>query len=676
MAIVPPEPSQPEVEREAARALGRNGAKVGALWRNSLLVLVSLAAAAAACEAALRWLYPRYVHAAAPHDAGGFVYQRANDPDTYATHHLIRNNLGGRQSRNFTAADLGGAVNIGFFGDSMTENFLMPAQYSYTEALDHLLNAHPAATPRRRPSPAFNVLNFGFSQVGTARLYWAWRQLPMRRQLTHVVYAMWHNDLRDLRDAVMDGVVRVGASGDILGPPRPPLRRRLLSHLHLTYLALDAWRRIAAKLPWDQSTTDAKYSARQGLVAMRKLLRRWKREVEADGGTFHVAVLPDPGGTPWFRENRELSADLDILDMLDCFAAAVPGFDYQDWRFSNDPHWNPAANMLAATCLYRYLEDVLGLPARSDQHLANARHDYYQAFLDSPAWEGERYMPAAQWARPADMSTSNQANVGGVIVAKYLALELARPRDERWVDAVRAARAAGALATSDWDVYVNDRERLLVYVKSPCPNSWESGLFFLYVQPLARENVPGVRRADGAINLDRSRRWYLRRSEEECVYSVRLPDYRLASVHTGQYAARRQGKQFVYDDHWSVTFQMPRVRSVWDVYAGVDGRALDYVKKPCRPADTQARFFLHAYPLRSADLPAAAAARGHVNLDFDWGAAGEMADGACRIAAALPDFPVAFVRTGQFRSGIFTKQFWSVRIDFAEAEPAREDESA
>lgn len=668
-----PESSRPE----AARVPGRNGAKVGALWRNGLLVLVSVAAAVAACEVALRWLYPRYVHAAAPHGAGGFVYQRANDPDTYAVHHLIRNNFGGRQSRNFTAADLDGAVNIGIFGDSMTENFFMPAQYSYTEALDYLLNAHPDATPRRRLSPAFNVLNFGFSEVGPARLYWAWRQLPMRRQLTHVVYAMWVNDLRELRDAIMQRVVRVDESEYILGPP---LSRRLLSHLHLTYPALDAWRRIAAKMPWDRSKTGStapavKYSARQARVAFGKLLRRWKREVEADGGTFHVAVLPDPGGTPWFHENRELSADLDVLDMLDCFAAAVPGFDYQDWRFSNNPHWNPAANMLAATCLYRYLEDVLGLPARSDQHLANAHHDYYQAFLDSPAWEGERYMPTAAWARPADTSTSNQAHVGPAIVAKYLALELARPRDERWVDAVRAARAARALATSDWDMYVNERERLLVYVKSPCPNSWDSGLFFLYVQPLVPRNDSGVR-WDGTINLDRSRRWYLRRSEEECVYSVRLPDYRLASVHTGQYAARRQGKQFVYDDYWSVTFQMPRARSVWDVYAGVDGRTLDYVKKPCRPADTQARFFLHAYPLRSADLPAAAAARDHVNLDFDWGAAGEMADGACRISASLPDFPVAFVRTGQFRSGIFTKQLWSMRVDFAEVEPAREDESA
>ena len=56
---MPPEPSQPKAECAAARVLGGSGAKVGALWRNGLLVLVSVAVAGAACEAALRWLYPR-----------------------------------------------------------------------------------------------------------------------------------------------------------------------------------------------------------------------------------------------------------------------------------------------------------------------------------------------------------------------------------------------------------------------------------------------------------------------------------------------------------------------------------------------------------------------------------------------------------------------------------------
>ena len=658
-------------------------------WGNSLLVLMAVATAIATCEAALRLLYPRYVHAATStsSDARGFPGQRANDPDTGTEHHLIRNNLGGRQSRNFTAAGLDAAVNIGFFGDSMTENFVMPAQYSYTEILDHLLNAHPAVPARdethKRLSPAFNVLNFGFAGEGVGRAYFGWRQLPMRRQLAHVFYAMWNNDLRDLRNAIQRGVLRVGASGDIVWQrSAAPPWKRLLSRLHLTYLAIDAWHRVVAtspNMPWGRSkanTSDdlavpAKFSGREALVLMHKLLRRWKREVEADGGTFHVAVLPDPD-MRWFR-GSESSAEFGVFDMLDCFEAAVPGFDYRDWRFNTDSHWNPAANMVAATCLYRYLEDFLGLPARSDQHLANARHAYYQAFLDSPAWEGERYMPTAAWAQPADTSTPNEANASAEIVAKYLALELARPRNEQWVDAVRAARAAGALATSVWDVYVNERERLLVYVKSPCPKSWESaGRFFLHVQPFAPEDLPSHWRDSGRVNMDRSPRWFLRRSEQECVFSVQLPDYLLASVATGEFTTRREGEQTVYDNLWSVKFQMPLARSVWHVRAGADGRGLDYLKTPCRPADRQARFFLHVHPLRSADLPAAAA-HSYANLDFEWGRdGGAMADGTCRISTTLPDFPIAFVRTGQFRDGVLsTRRLWSARIDFAEVERAR-----
>ena len=324
--------------------------------------------------------------------------------------------------------------------------------------------------------------------------------------------------------------------------------------------------------------------------------------------------------------------------------------------------------MMAATCLYRYLEGVLGLPARADAHFASARNAYYQAFLDSLAWEGERYMPTADWSQSAGagMPTPNPAPIGGAIVAKYLALELGRAKNERWVRAVRAAREAAPLATSVWDVHANAGERLLVYAKSPCPeylSPTATGRFFLHVAPFAPERAAGHQGGIGSVNLDGGPFTYLRRTEEECVFSARLPDYPLSWVRTGQYTARREGAQTVYDNLWSVRFAMPLARSIWTVYASAEGRGLDYVKTPCRRADTQARFFLHVYPLRAADLPAAVP--GYANLDFAWEAKGALVDGDCRVSAALPDFPIAFVRTGQYRGGIVPRRLWNARIDLA-----------
>ena len=376
--------------------------------------------------------------------------------------------------------------------------------------------------------------------------------------------------------------------------------------------------------------------------------------------------------TSWFRAVREdatLRGEVGIFDLRECFVAAVPSYKYDDWSFANDRHWNAAANMLAAACLYRYLEGALRLPQRTDEELAHMRHAYYRAFLDSPAWDGTRYMPTAAWARPGPGASGGEA-----IVAKYLALELASAPEPSWL---RDAYAAGALATSLWDVYADAPERRLVYVRSPCGARWRAQAFdsfnpdadgfFLHVVPFASEPLP-AEQMPLFVNLDMTL-LYHRWSEAECVFSVRLPDYPLSKVRTGRFTRAGEGADVVYDNLWSVEFSMPLARSVWTVYASADGRGLDYVKTPCRRADTKARFFLHVYPLRPADLPAEAP--GYANLDFAWEGKGALADGDCRVSVALPDFPIAFVRTGQYRGGILPRRLWNARIDFAKVERAR-----
>ena len=103
----------------------------------------------------------------------------------------------------------------------------------------------------------------------------------------------------------------------------------------------------------------------------------------------------------------------------------------------------------------------------------------------------------------------------------------------------------------------------------------------------------------------------------------------------------------------------------FDLYAA-EGR-LVYAKDPCAPQDVRAPFFLHVFPAAAADLPPAAREQGFVNLDFGFRrdfafrSEGFLRDGACLVAAALPEYEISHVRTGQFiRAG--GRRLWSVEF--------------
>ena len=105
----------------------------------------------------------------------------------------------------------------------------------------------------------------------------------------------------------------------------------------------------------------------------------------------------------------------------------------------------------------------------------------------------------------------------------------------------------------------------------------------------------------------------------------------------------------------------PAARSRFDVYA--TDRALTYVKEPCEPADTEARFFLHLTPLRADDLPEARRSLGSDNRDFDFFPNGTWFDDKCIASVPLPDYPVSSVRTGQFVRG--EGGIWSAEFDLS-----------
>ena len=79
----------------------------------------------------------------------------------------------------------------------------------------------------------------------------------------------------------------------------------------------------------------------------------------------------------------------------------------------------------------------------------------------------------------------------------------------------------------------------------------------------------------------------------------------------------------------------------------LDGRALTYVRGECPGDVAETRFHVEVVPLEAGDLPAGRRGAGFEAFDFALADRGAMLGGACVARFALPDYPVAGVRTGQ-----------------------------
>ena len=98
------------------------------------------------------------------------------------------------------------------------------------------------------------------------------------------------------------------------------------------------------------------------------------------------------------------------------------------------------------------------------------------------------------------------------------------------------------------------------------------------------------------------------------------------------------------DMYDAVASEAPSVAADYNLY--LRDNALYYAKRPCAPADTDAKFFLHIYPTNATDLPAYNGVL--ENLDFDFINYGFLTDDKCIIRRALPEYPINRIHTGQF----------------------------
>ena len=255
------------------------------------------------------------------------------------------------------------------------------------------------------------------------------------------------------------------------------------------------------------------------------------------------------------------------------------------------------------------------------------------------------------------------------------------PRSDAYLDYYRAeyndVTANGTLlAHSDFDIYAHNGA--LHYIKENCApllairHKFE---IFLHIFPTDRADLPADSRERGFENRNFLFAGYFyifhhtNLLDGKCITRRPLPDYPIARIITGQNAAASGGDEWRVDidlaAHAAVSsayesvaagdYGNPVAQSRFDLY--LSGNRLAYLKEPCAPVDTDARFFLHIFPADPADLPADGREYGFVNWDFRFADHGGRAADKCVAERDLPDYPIERIRTGQFVSG--EGQLWS-----------------
>ena len=216
-----------------------------------------------------------------------------------------------------------------------------------------------------------------------------------------------------------------------------------------------------------------------------------------------------------------------------------------------------------------------------------------------------------------------------------------------WEERYAAAAAGEPALRAPFDVRLAGRT--LTYAREGCSEADTEPRFFVRLFPPEADGPP---ESLSFAFAERGLRYGGR-----CLAALELPDAGAVRVATGQYGPGGEvwaGAFPVSAEDWLARYEAaaagePLLRGAFDVH--LDGRTLHYVRGRCSPADTAARFFLHVVPRDADDLPAERRASGFGNLDFAFADRGAAAGGRCLASAALPDYPVARVRTGQFADG-------------------------
>ena len=217
---------------------------------------------------------------------------------------------------------------------------------------------------------------------------------------------------------------------------------------------------------------------------------------------------------------------------------------------------------------------------------------------------------------------------------------------------------------SNFDIYLS--ENVITYVKETCQKTDTQAPFFLHIYPIDTNDLPDHRQQYGFDNFDFTFYKFGLRFNGKCLIHVNLPEYDIDHIVTGQFIygqgklwrgefSVRENKLTASEinalelEYESIVSAEPVLRSNFDIYLSEND--ITYVKEACQETDTQAKFFLHIYPIDTNDLPDHRQQPGFDNFDFDFNRRGVKFDGKCLVSVDRPAYSIERLVTGQFISG-------------------------
>ena len=224
--------------------------------------------------------------------------------------------------------------------------------------------------------------------------------------------------------------------------------------------------------------------------------------------------------------------------------------------------------------------------------------------------------------------------------------------------------SAEPVLRSNFDIYLSEND--ITYVKEACQETDTQTKFFLHIFPVDTNDLPDHRQQYGFDNFDFTFYKFGLRFNGKCLIHVNLPEYDIDRIVTGQFISG-QGKLWRGEfsvrenkltasgidalelEYESIVSAEPALRSNFDIY--LSENVITYVKEACQETDTQAKFFLHIYPVDTNDLPDHRQQHGFDNFDFDFNRRGVKFDGKCLASVDRPEYDIDRMVTGQFISG-------------------------
>ena len=309
---------------------------------------------------------------------------------------------------------------------------------------------------------------------------------------------------------------------------------------------------------------------------------------------------------------------------------------------------------------------ALILPSSDRERLVFAARDEADFYLYSN--------PGVERRRLPERLALHDIKAYGSVIAYIIAPNTDAHRDYYRAAYSDAAANGDLLTRADFDIYSHNGE--LLYLKENCgpPPAAAGSSVFLHIFPADPADLPHHSREFGFENRDFRIIEHSGFFEGKCILKRSLPDYPTARIRTGRKAigeliwsadidlAAHAAAQAVHASILAGAYGPPAAQSRFELYQR--DNALTYLKAPCAPDDTHARFFLHITPADPADLPVAARERGFANLDFQFADHGAYAGDICVATLDLLDYPIARIRTGQFVSG--EGQLWSAEFPAAQ----------